>query len=288
MNTTMNILARWRRTGAIDPTALVDARLQLHHALQIIVSAPISFLEKRPDDSHTNLEWLPSLEALGTNWLDGRTRVRCALRPADLTLLTVDGVGVLSEYPLDGRTVSDAVAWLRASLTSAGYDGTALTTKKHYEIPAHPVASMRAFSRAAPEMFAELERYYANAHALTSHVPATRPGAAAPRCWPHHFDLATLIVLPEIPGRGTRTVGVGLSPGDDSYAEPYVYVGPYPHPSLDRLTPLGSLGTWHTAGWVGAVLRASEIAQIPSADHQAHAALTFANSAIDACIEALV
>ena len=277
----------WRQVARVDPASLVDSRLQLHHALQIIVSAPISFLEKRADDSHTNLEWLPSLEALGTNWLERATRVRFALHAANLALLAVDqDGGVTSEFQLSGRTTADGVTWLRESLSAAGYDGAALTTRKHYEIPTHAVASGGVYSLGSAETFAELGRYYGDAHELTSHVAATRSGASPPRCWPHHFDLATLITLPEIAGRGTRTVGVGMSPGDASYAEPYFYVGPYPHPNRDRLRPLGSLGAWHTQGWIGAVLRGSEIAGLDER-RQKEAVHAFAHAAVEASIEAL-
>ncbi len=280
-------LTQWHRIGGVDSRQLVDARLQLHHALQIIVSAAISFLEKRADDSHTNLEWLPAVDALGTNWLQRAQRIRFALKPATISLLAIDERGkVTSERALDGKTIADGVEWLRQSLSAAGYDGAALTTKKHYEIPPHAVASGRAFSRGPGEEFTELASYYADAHELASHVAAFRTGASPPRCWPHHFDLATLITLPEIRGRGTRTVGVGLSPGDALYAEPYFYVGPYPHPAPERLRPLDSLGAWHTQGWVGAVLRGSEIAGFDE-NRQREAVHAFADPAIDASIAAL-
>jgi hypothetical protein len=280
--------SNWQSVGNVTPTELVDARLQLHYALQIIVSAPISFLAKRADDSHTNLEWLPTFEALGTNWLERPQRVRFALRPASLALLTIDeGGSIASKLVLDAKTSADGVEWLRQSLNEFGYDGAALTTKKHYEIPPHPVASGAAYDCGKSERFAEWRRYYADAHELASSVCATRTGASPPRCWPHHFDLATLITLSENPGREKRTVGVGMSPGDDSYSEPYFYVGPYPHPPAERLRPFGSLGTWHTQGWVGAVLRASEVASFADAARQAEAVHTFADVAIDASIEAL-
>jgi hypothetical protein len=287
MNATIEVLAKWRGVGGVDPKGLVDARLQLHHAAQIIVSAAISHLAPRADDSHTNLEWIPSVEALGTNWLTSKERVRYALRPDTFSLLALnDNNSVTSELALEGRTNDDAVRWLRDSLDAAGYSRENLSTKKHYEIPAHAVAAGAPYRFAAQE-HAELGRYYANAHELTSHVAGKRAGASEPRCWPHHFDLATLITLPQIAGRGTRTVGVGLSPGDDSYAEPYFYVGPYPHPSRDRLTSLGALGIWHTKGWVAAVLRASESAALGDAKRQADGVASFAEAAIGASIAAL-
>jgi hypothetical protein len=285
VTTTANLA--WQRLATADPTTLVDARLQLHHALQVIVSVGISYLKPLPDDSHTNLEWLPEFAALGTNWVESGERLRFGLRPAELSLIALNDRGVTSELALDGRTVNDAVEWLRAALVVAGYDGSRLTTKKHYEIPAHAVASGAAFKREVPEKFAELGRSYADAHALATYIVETRTGASPVRCWPHHFDLATLITLPELPGRGPRTVGMGLSPGDASYAEPYFYVGPYPHPKPDRLKPLDSLGKWHTQGFVAAVLPASELAQFQTAESQRDAVVSFANEAVDASIAAL-
>lgn len=285
VNTTTKLL--WQRLGDVEATTLVDARLQLHHALQVIVSAPISFLAARADDSHTNLEWLPDHDALGTNWLVRDRRIRFALKPRELSLLALNEGGLTAELTLHDRTVSEAVAWLRDVLAAAGYDAAQLTTKKHYEIPAHAVASGAAFKREAAEQFAELARAYADAHSFAEYVAATREGASVPRCWPHHFDLATLITLKEFSGRGSRTVGAGLSPGDDSYAEPYFYVGPYPHPRVERLASLGSLGSWHTKGWVGAVLRTSELARFGTAESQRDAVVAFANAAIDASVEAL-
>ena len=54
-----------------------------------------------------------------------------------------------------------------------------------------------------------------------------------------------------------KSVGVGMTPGDESYPEPYLYVTPWPYPDAETLPGL-ALGTWHTTGWTGAVLRASE------------------------------
>ncbi|MFN8583262.1 MAG: hypothetical protein U0163_20085 [Gemmatimonadaceae bacterium] len=125
----------------------------------------------------------------------------------------------------------------------------------------------------------ELSRYYHDAWLLTSQIAAESAGASEPRCWPHHFDLATLIALPGAP---RRTIGVGVSPGDHYYSEPYIYVGPYPYPPANRLGALPS-GHWHTDEWTGAVLTATEYAGAAGGER----AMTFAHAAVDACRTAM-
>jgi hypothetical protein len=102
-------------------------------------------------------------------------------------------------------------------------------------------------------LFEELAKWYGNAalclEALSSPI----------RCWPHHFDIATQI------GSGDRSIGVGMSPGDGNYQQPYFYVSPFPYPDVASLPALAS-GTWHTKEWVGAVLIGEEI--LPKTDQQ--------------------
>jgi hypothetical protein len=272
--------AAWRQLGAVVPGALLDARLQSHQAAQIIVAAAISYLPPRGDDSHTNLEWRPDWQGLATNVLPSRDGLRFALRVHDLALLSAVGDGVRSTLTLDGRSLSEALAWLAAELGREGFDPDRLTTKKHYEIPAHAVAAGAPY-RLDPDTFAELGRCYQNAWALASDVAAREPGASAPRCWPHHFDLATLITLAPATDGSSRTIGVGLSPGDDSYREPYFYVGPYPYPAVTSLHPLRH-GRWHTDRWVGAVLPASDLVPYADARAQAERARAFVDEAVAA------
>src|SRR5262249_57852622 len=89
---------------------------------------------------------------------------------------------------------------------------------------------------------------------------------------PHHFDIATLLDFGE-----SRTIGVGLSPGDSSYAEPYFYVSPSPVPK-DRSGPALPVGHWHSQGWFGAVLTGSETTGAEIAE-------TFVTAAMAACEE---
>jgi hypothetical protein len=63
------------------------------------------------------------------------------------------------------------------------------------------------------------------------------------------------------PGGGAHHVGVGLSPGDEAYPHPYVYVNGWPAPSPEDLPELAEPGHWHTSGWVGAVLEAQRVTE---------------------------
>lgn len=268
--------------GAVAPDRLTDARLQCHHAAQVIVSLGISLLPHRDDDSHTNLGWDPELGALISHPVPGTEPFRGGLAVAELELL-VAGEGALRRFPLAGKTLADAWQWLLAEVRRAGGDVKRMTNAKHYTIPSHPVAVGAPFLR-QPAAFAELAGYYALADRVLRGLTAKHPGASEVRCWPHHFDVATLLTLPP-GGPKPRTVGAGLSPGDDSYAEPYFYVTPNPYPPIDRLGKLAS-GRWHTVGWTGAVLTGGDI--LSQTDSPERLVAEFADAALDACRHALL
>ena len=271
--------ASWSRLGDIAPGALTDARLQLHHAVQIAVSAAISYLDARDDDGHTALTWSPPTRALTTELIPGRQPFRIGVRLEDLTLLAIDNHTnrTTSTFGLAGRTLADGHAWLSAIAAEAGLSADRLTSRKHYAIPEHAVARGAPFALGGGGAFQELTRYWANASEVLEPFSRATEGASEVLTWPHHFDIATLITLP---GASPRTVGVGQSPGDDSYAEPYWYVGPRPRPTPDDLPALAGGGQWHTAGWFGAALPASSF--VPSADQRAQI-VTFIDSAVSAC-----
>jgi hypothetical protein len=275
----------WRPLGSVVPVSLVDARLQGHHATQIIVSAAISYLPRRDDDSHTNLEWLPTHGVLATNVLDAKRSLRLGLRLDGLELCALEAGHERSAFPLDGKTLPDALVWLSNTLMSADLDPARLTTEKHYRIPSHPVEAGAPYRLGDGTALRELAHAYHDAWLVTSAVRDRTPGAAEPRCWPHHFDLATLVTLQKGSDATTRTIGVGLSPGDESYAEPYFYVTPYPHPPIDTLGRLVS-GRWHTSGWVGAVLTLTELVNGGEAG-QRERALAFVDAAVVECRRAL-
>jgi hypothetical protein len=111
-----------------------------------------------------------------------------------------------------------------------------------------------------------------------------REGSDEVRCWPHHFDVATLLTLDDAPGESARSIGIGMSPGDASYDEPYFYVTPWPYPSAKTELPqLEGGGIWHTHGWTGAVLRGTTLADAVDTPAQLAQVTAFVDSALRAC-----
>ncbi len=260
-------MANWQQLGATAPTDLVDARLQLHHAAQIASAVGRNLAPKKDDDSHTNLGWLVDRGALASHRGEG---VQAALSLEDPRLLLLAGDETLAEFALLGKTVDNGYDWLRTSLAAhLGRPIEGDLKSLHYEIPAHPVGAGQPFSSGPYE---ELGGWFSNADTALKQVLQANPQASDVRCWPHHFDLATLINL----GDG-KSVGVGLSPGDGSYAEPYWYVSPWPYPVESDLPALPHSGRWHTQGFTAAVLTGS---QLVAAENQQEDCREFLDAAI--------
>jgi len=276
----------WQLLGSVDPQALADARLQCHYAAQIVSSAGVTCLPAETDDSHTNMGWCGDLSGLAGRVVSPGKPLQAALRFADLTLLFLNGTGAVKlEYSLSGRTLDEGYDWLQSAIEShLGHAPARALVRSAYEMPSHPVASGAAFSASAHERYRELARWYGNAAALLELVRADIQAASEVRCWPHHFDIATLIELDHGSNvEKPQTVGIGLSPGDGSYDEPYFYVTPYPYPDAPEPMALGGGGMWHTEGWFGAVLTASTLVAGRSAADQRRHASAFVESAVSAC-----
>jgi hypothetical protein len=265
----------WEGLGAIAPASLVDARLQLHHAAQIANAAAMSLLPPKADDSHTNFEWLAAPRALASAAVPGAEPFRVGLRVADCTLLWLSSGGdVRAQMPLGGATMAEGFAWIVERARDAGAESDRLTMRKHYEIPPHAVGRGARFALGDGGAFRELDRYWSDADSILRDVAEREPGASVVRCWPHHFDIATLIATD-----GDASMNVGMEPGDDSYAEPYFYVSAYPAPPAAALGAL-PVGHWHTTGWTGAVLPSSELVREPDGAGQRALVMRFIDAAV--------
>ena len=273
--------------GLRDPTLLENARLELHHAVQLLAAFGQNFTDPREDDSHRSLDWAdvpdsPAQAAFLSEPASHPRDLRLALVVADLRIELRDGSEPLASIALQGRRLDEAYAWLaRVAAEAAGQPPSSGLARPEYDLPEHPVAVGSSFSTAGSAESAELARWYETGHLVLGALHAQGPNAAPVRTWPHHFDMGTLLAYPPTdPGGAARSVSVGLSPGDGGYPEPYWYVTPYPYPHDPELPVLEAGGHWHTEGWTGAVLSASEHRGLGDAADQARQITDFIAEAL--------
>ncbi len=239
---------------AVPPGSLVAVREMSHAAVQWPSRAARANLPALPDDSHSDLGWLDAEQALVSQHLDGAQRHQLGFSFATGSLLWLDGGAVVDTYAITSET--EAQGWCDDLLSA---HGLAPTTQADMPYVLEPVQYVELEnSRAA---LATLGAWYAEAQKLLDGLVAEFGSHAVTpptvRCWPHHFDLATLFFLDAGNPETARSVGVGLSPGDDSYAEPYFYCTPWPRP--DVLGEASAGFRWHTDGFTSLVCQASSI-----------------------------
>jgi len=240
----------WSLLRTQDPTTLAAARSLAHRSVQWAAKAARANLEPVPDDSHSALVWDADRAALMTQPL--KKGVRVGLRVGILELVFVKGSKVESFAIATGAN-GEPGRWLDERLAKEGLkpvSGIALP----YETPptlfgrpseeAPQLAALAAWFAAGAEILEGVRKRYAK----------HKPGPGPILCWPHHFDIAVLVEL----GDG-KSIGVGLSPGDDYYAQPYLYVCPNRKLDTADLPALPCGARWHTRDFFGAVATGSEL-----------------------------
>ncbi|MCA8953078.1 MAG: hypothetical protein KDE27_26435 [Planctomycetes bacterium] len=257
----------WQPTGRIPPDSLTSARLQLHYGAYVLGSTAHSVLPPVEDDSHTNLGFEPAFRSLATR--DLPTSHRLHLDIETFTLVLRDGDRSVASRPLAGETVDGALAWIAVTLSRP------VARREYPDFPASPLATDGAFAKPPAAELAELAAWFGNAQALFDSV------SAPSRVWPHHFDLGALLPLSD---DGAVSIGLGLSPGDGFFDQPYFYCSPYPAPDDASALPPLAVGHWTTDGFTSAIATATELA---AAGAPGDAAARYLEDALHRCRELL-
>ncbi len=269
---------RWKRLGRVQPEALEDTRLQLHWAAQIPASLGYTFAIPEPDWSHTSLRWNERRGALMGTAVGSRS-VRAGIDLMALAIVVVAD-DMEDSFPLKGKSLSQGYQWLWDTTSQIDVGRSALVRPDH-EMPHHPVGDGATFD-CPKESREELSAWFSNANRVLASTARSQHHASAVRCWPHHFDIATLIRLdPDNDSEEARSIGAGLSLGDGGFAEPYFYVTPWPYPDPDDLPAL-PVGDWNRDGWIGAVLKGKEITSLKNGNSQRELVSHYFNAAIAA------
>ena len=249
---------------SVAPDELGAVRELSHSAVQWASRAARANLPAAADDSHSNLGWDESQFGLISHPLAPNSRHQLGFSFHSYSLLWMEGGELTASFDLTRATEGDARAWCDYQLGEAG-----LNTTEDVELPYElPTVDYRDIADASMEELGALGLWFSTAQTLLDNVVAKfgDGGISLPRvrCWPHHYDLATLIVLDEGDPETARSVGVGLSPGDGTYAEPYFYCTPWPTPHALPEAP--SPMRWNTEGFTALVLPAIRIEESTDLD----------------------
>jgi len=259
-------MTRAQQINGTPPGELGPARALAHAAVQLLTKAARANLEAAPDDSHSNLGWDSEPQRFVSQPLpgaNGEAYVGLSFSPFELSL--IDSATGASVYPLNGRTLAEAAAWLDDVLDSVALKPTA-SVPLPYDLP-DDVAGVARIPDALPDGLSSIATWFDIADnafkKLASDHAGLTPGPSPVRCWPHHFDIGTYISLEAGDAETAKGIGVGMSPGDESYDQPYFYVNPWPHLDPAALPDAPTPGHWHTQGFVGAIATGEEILNTP-------------------------
>ncbi len=243
---------------SVDPTKLEPIRNAAHMACQWPSRAARANLEAAADDSHSSLSWDEAYQGLVSQGLnDDGARVGFSFTRA--ALFWTNGNGGYGELPLGSQTENTIGAWLDEQLDKMGLKPTS-KAEMPYDLGLDEVYHL---VDQQPLELAALGDWFAHAHqSFSALLPKWQEHAVSPltvHCWPHHFDIAILVILEEGDAEYARSIGMGMSPGDGSYPEPYFYCTPWPPPNPETLPEGPEPFQWHTEEFVALVLPASRL-----------------------------
>jgi len=266
-----------------------QALQQQHHAAQFIALAGRHLIPQQPDDSNTNMQYIPDEGFLLGNSLPNGLRM--ALHLTDLTISILDQKNnVKKVISLEGKTKQEVFDEIKQSLSDLGVEVADFKNELHYEMPAHQLDKGSDFSVKEKRYFIENTIYRNNAEIVISEIAKAFEKAEPVRIWPHHFDTGSFFPLSHNnKGELTQSIGIGWAMPDSMITEPYYYLSFWSEKPLANLTKLTRLdaGKWMLPDWNGAVLKHSEIFEEKSAEKQYKLVESFFKSGIDILIDYL-
>ncbi len=278
----METLNDWKlQTFPFDEN-LHQALIQQHHAAQFVALAGKYLIPQQPDDSNTNMEFLPAGDLLAGHKLGTGARVVLQLTDLSVGALSEDAVSKIL-VDLKGKTKQQVFDELKRGLSELGVDVAALKNELHYQISAHPLDEGAVFTVNDRQYFYENTILRYNANSVLNEIAAAAEKAEPVRVWPHHFDTGSLIPVSHN-GKGelSQSIGIGWAISDSMIDEPYYYLSFWSEKPVEKLKELPPLetGRWMMPGWSGAVLKHSEILEAGSANEQHEMVKSFFDSGI--------
>ncbi len=224
---------------------------QVHIAAQYLATASINFLEKKEDDSHTNLGFNTEKGYLET-WPLNDKGCKIAFDYDQFSLHWLTNETTRLTLLLDGKTHKDVVLWM-SDVTLALGRKEPYEYALHYDLPYEKINDDFTFRKPFQDELNSLLELRRIAQDALEKVVNIMDLDTTIRIWPHHFDVGGFVVLG---GENNTSVGFGMAIPDTMIDDFYLYTSGYiGHEGIETKSFEGiSLGEWRNEGFKGAVL----------------------------------
>jgi len=251
----------WRSLLQLEPEKIQATRQLMHHAIQNVAAVGRKFSPQTDNDSYGTLIWVPGLSRLAGEWVTGNITFRSSLSIEDFKVLLVDKkVSTLASFELEGRTYRQLMLWLEEQIGKLGLEAANLTMNLPYKLPDHPILSGEPFRLEFGRAAVELSKYYHNAYVILRQIKQEYESDGEIVIWPRRFDMAMSITLKDTGDPETDTViTFGMSPGDESFPNPYFYISTKPFVDTALCSKLPDNALWVSEEWTGAVLLSKQL-----------------------------
>ena len=244
---------------------------QMHLASQYLAAAGISFLDKREDDSHTNLGFNTESGCLESHYLSDN-KDQLSLSYQNFSLHWKSEKDKVS-FSLDGASHKEVLQWLNA--TSQKYINKPFVYDFHYDLP-YEVNDAYVYKLTSASELRELMHLRILSQFSLEKINKELSFNTEIRIWPHHFDTG---LYAEVPGTSI-SVGLGLAIPDTVCNEHYLYASGYNASGQIDTSKFSKLdnGSWSPDGFNGAILPASNLVESEGVEFFNQAVSQFKNN----------
>jgi hypothetical protein len=234
-----------------------SADQQIHWLSQLLAKINRTFLEKKSDDSHTNLYFDALNKRLYGRWLESSNgKHLISLNLTDLSLELHDQyLNSVWLINCQGKSVLEVESQLDNGLNELGFEDNDWKEHMHYEIPDY------GLNKGPIERLSESQiNLWCRFRALANHACMDLLGSCQAeseiRIWPHHFDTGIYFKVGE-----ELEIGFGLAMKDSLANEAYFYLTANAD-SLDfdySTFSSGNSWEWKSDDWKGALFKLSTL-----------------------------
>lgn len=221
-------------------------RITMHLVAQYLATAAISFIQKREDDSHTNLGWIN--HTLETHEFPNGDKLGLNYENFALEWTTYNGN---KQYLLlNNKTHKEIKDWISDMSATNGIEKP-YKYKLHYELPYDEITDTTSFKLTNQEDLNVLINQRDLAQQVLDSILKSNADDSSIRIWPHHFDTGAIMTVNK-----KHSVGLGMAIPDELINDFYFYVSGYNGHDSIKLQSVKDLkhGSYYDNGWKGFAL----------------------------------